>query len=150
MYRSQTSFSAQLRLMSARSAKRWGRWFVFAWLGMWISSALLPCCEVAAAVASHEQAQHPDCGHASNPASDPAPESGGGHKSAACLDVAAPAPVAAEILASPSADKFTQQVLLVSALFHILPPPRTLSPVAAYRAAPPPLAVHLRSTRLLI
>jgi hypothetical protein len=131
--------------MSARSAKRWGRWFVFAWLGMWIGTALLPCCEVAAAVAAQEQAQHPDCGHAP----DPAPESGGGHKSGACLDVAAPAP-AAENLACPSADRFAQQVLLVSASSHILPTPRVLSPVAAYRAAPPPLAVHLRSTRLLI
>jgi hypothetical protein len=147
MYRPQVPFPAksQFRLMSTRSAKRWGRWFVFAWMGMWISTALLPCCEVAAAVAAHEQAQHPDCGHAP----DPAPESGGGHKSGACLEITAPAPAAAENLAGPSADKFAQQVLLVSASFHVLPPP-ALSRPAAYRAAPPPLAVHLRSTRLLI
>jgi hypothetical protein len=136
----------KLRLMSARSAKRWGRWFVFAWLGMWISTALLPCCEVAAAVAAHEQTLHADCGHAS----DPAPESGGGHKTGACLDIAAPAPAVADKLAGASGDNFAQQPLGISASFHVLPLPPALAPPVAYRAAPPPVAVYLRSNRLLI
>jgi hypothetical protein len=148
MTRSQTLSSAKLhfRLMTARSAKRWGRWFVFAWLGMWISTALLPCCEVAAAVATHEQLLHPDCGHAS----DSAPESGGGHKTGTCLDIVAPAPVAAEKLAGPIGDNFAHEIPGVSASFHIVLPPSAVSPPVAYRAAPPPLAVHVRTTRLLI
>src|ERR1039457_5908776 len=99
MHMEQTRHSTgrHVRLMSGRSAKRWGRWFVFIWLGMWISTALLPCCEVAAAVAAHEQTLHSDCGHAA----DQAPDSGGGHKTGTCLGIAAPAPTPAERLAVP-------------------------------------------------
>jgi hypothetical protein len=38
MYIAQTRSSAGLNvhLMSGRTAKRWGRWFVSVWLGMWL------------------------------------------------------------------------------------------------------------------
>lgn len=132
--------------MSARSAKRWGRWFVIAWLGMWLSTALLPCCEVAAAVAAHEQALHPDCGDASGEA----PDSGGGHGTGACLGMAAPAPAPAERLAAPTGGNLTQPALGASLSFYALPPSPALSLLAIYRTAPPPVAVYLRSNRLLI
>jgi hypothetical protein len=148
MHTAQTRHSAgrQIRLISRRSAKRWGRWFVFVWLGMWLSAALLPCCEVEAAVVRHEQALHPDCGH---PA-EQAPDSGGGHKTGACLDIAAPAPASAEILAGPSGGNLTQPALGISAPTHVLPPLPALTLPVAYRSAPPPVAVYLRSQRLLI
>jgi len=135
-----------VRLMSAGSAKRWGRWFVYVWLGIWVSTALLPCCEVAAAVAAHEQALHPECGH---PA-EQAPDSGDGHKTGACLGIAAPAPASAERLAAPAGGNLTQPVPGISASSHVLPPLPALSLPVAYRAAPPPVAVYLRSQRLLI
>jgi len=148
MYTAQTRHSAgrPFRLMSASSAKRCGRWFVFVWLGMWLSTALLPCCEVAAAVAAHEQALQPDCGH---PA-EQAPDSDGGHKTGACLSIAAPAAASAERLAVPTGGNLTQPVLGMSASSHVLPPLPALSLPVAYRAAPPPVAVYLRSQRLLI
>src|SRR5476651_1124362 len=113
MYTAQIYCSAgrHVRLMSTGSAKRCGRWFVFVWLGMWLSTALLPCCEVEAAIVGHEQALHPDCGH---PA-EQAPDSGGGHKTGACLGIAAPAPASAEILAAPSGGNQTHQALGISA-----------------------------------
>ncbi|MCX7139932.1 MAG: hypothetical protein NT123_02295 [Proteobacteria bacterium] len=113
---------------------------------MWISTALLPCCEVEAAVANYEQALHPDCGHAQ----DQAPESGGSHKNGACMDIAAPAPVVAEKLAGPSGGNFAQQDLGISTSFYLVPPPSAFLPPPTFRAAPPHLAVHLRSIRLLI
>jgi hypothetical protein len=148
MYTAQTRHPAarQIRLMSGRSAKRWGRWFVLVWLGMWLSTALLPCCEVQAAVVGHEQVAHPACGH---PA-DPAPVSGGGHKIGACLGIAAPAPASAERLAAPTGGNLTQPVPAISAASHVLPPLPALALPVAYRAAPPPVAVYLRSSRLLI
>jgi hypothetical protein len=148
MYTAQIYSSAgrRVRLMSARSAKRWGRWFVFVWLGIWLSTALLPCCEVEAAVVGHAQALHQDCGH---PA-EQAPDSGGGHKSGACLGMSAPAPVSVERLAAPSGGNLAQLALGISAPSHVLPPLPALSLPLAYRAAPPPVAVYLRSQRLLI
>ncbi len=117
---------------------------MFVWLGMWLSTALLPCCEVAAV--AHAQALHPDCGH---PA-EQAPDSGGGHKSRACLGMSAPAPVSAEWLATPGGDNQALQALGISAPSHVLPPLPALTLPLAYRAAPPPVAVYLRSQRLLI
>jgi hypothetical protein len=148
MYTAQIRHSAgrHFRLMSAGSAKRWGRWFVFVWLAMWVSTALLPCCEVAAAVAAHEQALQPDCGH---PA-EQAPDSGGGHKTGACLGIAAPAAASAERPAAPSGGNLTQPALGISAPSSVLPPLPALSLPAVYRVAPPPVAVYLRSHRLLI
>jgi hypothetical protein len=148
MYSAQIRHSAgrHVRLMSARSAKRWGRWFVFVWLGMSLCTALLPCCEVEAAVAGHAQALHPDCGH---PA-EPAPDSGGGHKTGACPGIAAPAAASAERLAARSGGNLAQPVLGVSASSHVLAPLPALSLPLAYRAAPPPVALYLRSQRLLI
>lgn len=148
MYSAQIRHSTgrHVRLMSARSAKRWGRWFVFVWLGMWLSTALLPCCEVEAAVVGHAQALHQDCGH---PA-EQAPDSGGGHKSGACLGMSASAPVSAEWLATPGGENQALQASGVSAPSHVLPPLPALSLPVAYRAAPPPVAVYLRSQRLLI
>jgi hypothetical protein len=146
MYSAQIRHSAgrHVRLMSGRSAKRWGRWFVFAWLGMSLCTSLLPCCEVQAV--GHAQALHPDCGHPP----EPAPDSGGGHKSGACTGIAAPAPASAERLAAPSGGNLAQPALGISALSHVLPPRPALSLPLAYRAAPPPVAVYLRSHRLLI
>ena len=144
MYSAQIRHSAgrHVRLMSAGSAKRWGRWFVFVWLGMWLSTALLPCCEVGAV--GHEQALHPDCGH---PA-DQAPNSGVGHKTGSCLGIAAPTPASAERLAAPSGGNLVQPALGISALSYVLPP--LPAPPVAHRVAPPPVAVYLRSQRLLI
>ena len=131
-------------LMCNDAAKRWGRRFVFAWLAMWLSTALLPCSEVLAAVASHERALRTECGHPAKQA----PASGGSHKSGACLDVAAPAP------ASPSTHfaggNPTPLVSAVLAPSYLIPSLRGLSLPVAYRAAPPPVAVYLRSLRLLI
>jgi hypothetical protein len=133
-----------VRLMCARSAKRWGRWFVFAWFAMWVSTALLPCCEVAAAVAAHEQMTHSDCGHPDGGA----PDSGGSQKHAPCLDIAAPAPASGE---RPAAGGNPAPLVpAVSASSCVLPPLPGLSLPLAYRAAPPPVAVYLRSLRLLI
>lgn len=148
MYTAQTRHSTgrHVRLMSTSSAKRSARWFVFVWLGMWLSMALLPCCEVEAAVVGHEQALHPDCGH---PA-EQAPDSGGGHRTGACLGIAAPAPASAERPAVPSGGNLAQQALGISAPSHVLPPLPSLPLPVAYRAAPPPVAVYLRSQRLLI
>jgi hypothetical protein len=145
MHRPQTSISAKplFRLASARSAKRWGRWFVLVWLVMWTSTALLPCCEVVAAVSAHGQALHPDCGHASNPA----PESGGGQKSGACLDISAPAPAVADRLAGSVSNNFAQQISVTP---HFALPQPAHSPPVSYSVAPPPIAVYLRSARLLI
>jgi hypothetical protein len=134
------------RLLSDRSAKRWGRRFVFAWLVMWTAAALLPCCEVVAAVAAHGQALHPDCDHGSSPA----PESSGGHKSGICLDISAPAPAAADKLAGSASNDFAQQFLGISATPHFVLPRPTQSPPVSYSVAPPPIAVYLRNTRLLI
>src|SRR5450432_3987549 len=118
MYTAQIHSSAgqRVRLVSGRSAKRWGRWFVFVWLGMWLSTALLPCCEVEAAVVGHEQALHPDCGH---PA-ERAPDSGGGHKTGACLGIAAPAPASAERLAAPSDGKLIPPAPGISVRSYVL------------------------------
>jgi len=134
------------RLLSGRSAKSWGRRFVLAWLFMWTGMALLPCCEVVAAVATHGQALHPDCDHA--PGS--APESDGGHKSGACLDISAPAPAAADRLAGSAGDTFSQQTPGISASSCFVLPPPALSRPKSPPAAPPPIAVYLRNTRLLI
>jgi hypothetical protein len=148
MYSAQIRHSAgrHVRLMSGRSAKRWGRWFVFVWLGMWLSTALLPCCEVEAAVVGNQQALHPDCGR---PA-EQAPDSGGGHKTGACPGIAAPAPASAEWLAAPGGGNLAQPAPGISAPSHVLPPLPALSLPVAYRAAPPPVALYLRSQRLLI
>lgn len=143
---SQTRQSAKryFCLMSPRSAKRWGRRFVFAWLAMWLSTALLPCSEVLAAVASHERALRTECGHPAKQA----PASGGSHKSGACLDVAGPAPVTPNTFVSGG-----NPTLFVSAVLapsYVIPSLQGPSLPIAYRAAPPPVAVYLRSLRLLI
>lgn len=133
--------------MSGRTAKRWGRWFVFVWLGMWLSTALLPCCEVEAAVVGNEQALRPDCGHSA----EQAPDSSGGHKTGACLGIAAPAPASAERMAAPGGDNLTPPAPGISApLHHVLLPLPALPLPVMFRAAPPPVAVYLRSQRLLI
>jgi hypothetical protein len=148
MYSAQIRHSTGLyvRLMSARSAKRWGRWFVFVWLGIWLSTALLPCCEVEAAVVGREQALYPDCGHPD----EQAPGSGGGHKTGACIGIAAPAPASAERMAAPSGGNLAHPAPGISAPSHVFPPLPAFSLLVAYRAAPPPVAVYLRSHRLLI
>lgn len=136
---------SDVRLISARTAKRWGRWFVFAWIGMWLGTALLPCCEVEAAAAAVQQAQHADCGHGG----DQAPGTGDGGKSGACLGISAPAPASPERLVSSIGGGLFQPALS-SAPFHWLSSLPASTVPAAYRAAPPPPAVYLRSSRLLI
>lgn len=148
MVTAQSHLSAgwHIGLMSRRSAQRWGRWFVLVWVGMWLSTALLPCCEVAAAVAAQEQAQHANCEHAA----DRAPDSNSDQKPGTCLGIAAPAPASAERLVAPIGSNLPQLAPGFSAPSHVLPPlPRLTLPVA-YRAAPPPMAVYLRSQRLRI
>ena len=131
-------------LMSARSVKRWARRLVFVWFGVWLSAALLHCDELAAA--AHDQALSAGC---ENPA-EQAPDSGGGYKTAACLFVDEPAPASVMRLAAPIGGSLSQSVLHVSSSSHLLPPLPGLALPPAYRAAPPPVAVYLRSPRLLI
>jgi len=132
--------------MSARAAKRWAGRLVYVWLGMWLSTALLPCSEVVAAVAAHELALGPDCGHPVE--SDHG--ASGGHKTAACLDIDEPAPAPAERLAVPVGGSFAQPAAVVTASSYRLPLPPPPSLPRAYAAAPPPFAFYLRSSRLLI
>jgi hypothetical protein len=130
--------------MSARSIKRWARGLVFVWFGLWLSAALLHCDELAAA--AHDQALRAGCEH---PA-DRAPDSGGGYKTAACLVVDESAPASAARLAAPIGGNLSLSVLHVSSLLQLVPPPAELSLLPGYRAAPPPVAVYLRNSRLLI
>jgi hypothetical protein len=148
MYTAQTRHSAgwDVRLMSAASARRWGRWFVFVWLGMWLCTSLLPCCQPEAAVVGQAQALHQDCGHPPGQA----PNTGGGHKTGACLGISAPVAASAERLAAPSGGNLAPLALGTSTPSHVLPPLPALSRLVAYRAAPPPVPVYLRSQRLLI
>ena len=133
-----------VRLMSPRSAKRWGRWFACAWLLIWVSTALLPCCEVAAAIAAQEQAAYADCGHAGGTA----PDSNGDNKRTPCFSIAVPA--SAERPAAAGAGSLTPQALQAFAsLYVVLPEPAPPRPLD-HLAAPPPVAVYLRSLRLLI
>jgi hypothetical protein len=132
--------------MSARSTKRWGRWFVFAWIAISLSTALLPCREVLAAVAAKDAVLHPVCGQHENQV----PDSGGERKSKACLNLSAPARVPAERLAAASVGSVVNQLVAISVSSRILSPPRAHALQPAYRTAPPPLAVYLRSSRLLI
>jgi len=137
-------FGRRFGLMSARSVKRWARGLVFVWFGLWLSAALLHCDELAAA--AHDQALSADCEH---PA-DRAPDSGGVYKTAACLVVDDPASASAARLAAPIGGNLSLSVLHVSSLFHIVSPPPELSSPPVYRAAPPPVAFYLRSSRLLV
>ena len=132
------------RLMSPRSAKRWGRWFAFTWMFMWVSTALLPCCEVAAAIAAHEQAVYTACEHAGGAA----PDSNGDNKRTPCFSIAVPASV--ERPAAAGAGDLTPQALQDFAPFHVVLPQPALSRPVDHPAAPPPVAVYLRSLRLLI
>lgn len=143
---STSSHSATQRfgLMSARSAKRWSHRLVFVWLGMWLSTALLACCEVEAAVAAYEHAQGSDCGHPAEPAS------GSGHKAAACLDIDEPAPASADRLAGPVTGNDIQLALAVSAATYILPSLPAPPIPRAYQVAQPSVAAYLGSSRLLI
>jgi len=113
---------------------------------MWLGTALLPCSEVLAAVAAHEQALSTDCGH---PA-EPAPAHGGGHKSAACLDIDEQAPASAENLIALIGGKLKSSVPIVSVSSQLVPSFSAPPVQPTYRAAPSPLAVFLRSSRLLI
>lgn len=131
--------------MSARTAKRWGRRFVFAWLIMWVSTALLPCCEVEAAIAAHEQAAYSDCEHSG----DSTPDANSGNKHTPCLSTAAPVPASDNRLVAAGANPATPAPL-VSTPSYVIPSVPALSLTIAYRAAPPPVAVYLRSLRLLI
>ncbi|MCJ7837745.1 MAG: hypothetical protein MUP61_00840, partial [Burkholderiales bacterium] len=120
------------------------RWFVFVWLGMWLSTALLPNREVLAAGAAHEQSLHLDCGQ---PA-ERTPKTHSEHKNQACLGMAAPS-VPADRPTTSVRRNLGQQALAISATSEIYPPrPRASHPLP-YRTAPP-VAIHLRSTRLLI
>ncbi len=137
-------FGRRFGLMSARSVKRWARGLVFVWFGLWLSAALLHCDELAAA--AHDQALSADCEH---PA-DRAPDSGGVYKTAACLVVDELAPASAAGLAAPIGGNLSLSVLYVSPSFYLVPPPAVPSLPSAYRAAPPPIAVYLRNSRLLV
>jgi hypothetical protein len=53
-------------------------------------------------------------------------------------------------LAAPGGGNLTPPALGISAPSHILPPLPALSLLTMFRAAPPPVAVYLRSQRLLI
>jgi hypothetical protein len=129
--------------MSARSAKRWARRLVFVWFGMWLSAALLHCDELEAA--AHEHALSADCGQPAERA-----PGNGGHKTPACLVVDEAAPASVARLAAPIGGSPGQSVLHVSSSFHLVSPLPVLSLPPDYRAAPPPIALYSRSSRLLI
>ena len=131
------------RLMSVRSTKRWAQRLVFVWFGMWLSAALLHCGEVAAA--AHEQALSADCGQPAEHA-----PGNGFHKTAACLVADEPAPASVARLAAPIGGNLSQSVLHVSSSFQLVSPLPLLSLPPDCRAAPPPVAVYSRSSRLLI
>ncbi|MBE0622240.1 MAG: hypothetical protein IH605_16745 [Burkholderiales bacterium] len=119
---------------------------MFLWIGMWLSAALLPCSEVAAAVASRDHSSSYDCGQATGHM----PDSGGGHKAATCVGITTPASASALKLAGMFGGNPLQPVLASFALSRLLPPlPAPARPVA-YGAAPPPVAAFLHSSRLLI
>ena len=113
---------------------------------MSLSTALLPCREVLAAVAANKTALHSVCGQPANQA----PDSNGERKTKACLNVAAPVRVPVEQLIATTAGNLIHPAALISSAPYVLPrlPARAFAP--AYRAAPPPVAVYLRSSRLLI
>lgn len=148
MHISQIGHSAKEHfcLISANSAKRWGRWFVFAWIAMSLSTALLPCREVLAAVAANKTALHSVCGQPANQALD----SNGERKTKACLNVAAPVRAPVERLIATTDGNLIHPAVLISSQSYIRPPPPARAFAPAYRAAPPPVAVFLRSSRLLI
>lgn len=111
---------------------------------MWLSTAMLICSEVEAAV--YEQALYSDCGHPGELAHD----SGGGHKTPVCFDIDEPAPASTDNLAAPIARNPAQPVpvtFVSSYVFSSLP---VLLRRSAFRAAPPSIAVYLRNSRLLI
>ena len=137
--------SQATRLMSALSAKRWGRWVAFAWMLMWLSAALLPCSEVAAAMAKRQQVAHEICGQPGGKV----PDSSGSQKHKPCLSISAPTSAST---ARPAATGSTPVTPLgfVSASSYVLSSRPGLSLPIAYRAAPPPVAVYLRSLRLRI
>lgn len=132
--------------MSDRLAKRWGRWFVFAWVAMTLSAALLPCREVLAAVAVAKVALHAACGQAPSQA----PDSGGDRKAKDCLNLGVPARVPVARLLAPSSSSLVQPAVAISATFDVVSYRPEVSPPPTYRAAPPTGAVYLRSSRLLI
>ena len=130
--------------ISRHSAQRWGRWFVSIWIGILVSTALLPYCEVAAAVVTHEQAMYANCDHPAGQA----PDSGGDRKTGTCLGIAASATAPVNMLSAPTGGNLTPLAPGISAPLHVLAQLPALP--AAYRAAPPPAAPYLRNLRLLI
>ena len=132
--------------MSARSARRWAGWFVYAWLLMWVSAVLLPCSEVAAAMAAHEQAATPACGQFGASKSH---DNQGNNQHKPCSSIAAPTQTSAARPA-PTGGHPALLVVLVSASSYVLSSLPGLSLPVAYRAAPPPPAAYLRNLRLLI
>lgn len=150
MYQAHTGISMQqtARLRSARWAKRRGGWLALAWLVMWISAALLPCSEVAAAMAYHATATtaHADCGQS---AGSRKPDSRGGKQHNPCASIAAPTYAQTARPAAAGASPLVL-VAIAPASSYVLTSPPGLSFPIAHRAAPPPTAVYLRNLRLLI
>lgn len=140
---SRNTTAAHFSLLSARSVKRWARGLLFVWFGTWLSAALLHCEEVEAA--AHEHALSADCEYPARQAPDT-----GAYKKAACLVADEPAPASAVRLVASTGGNLSLSVQPVSASFHPVPALALPSPPPAYRAAPPPVAVYLRSLRLLI
>jgi hypothetical protein len=135
--------TAHFSLPSPRSVKRWARGLLLVWFGMWLSAALLHCDEVEAA--AHEHALSAGCDHSAKQAPDT-----GAYKKAVCLVADEPAPAPVARLLAPTGGNLSLSVQPVSSSFHPVPALALPSLPPAYRAAPPPLAVYLRSLRLLI
>lgn len=135
--------AAHFGLLSARSVKRWARGLLFVWFGMWLSAALLHCDEVEAS--AHEHALSAGCEYPAKQAPDT-----GVYKKVACLVADEPTPASAARLVGPTGGNLSLSVQPVSAPFHLVPALTLPSLPPAYRAAPPPVAVYLRSLRLLI
>ena len=118
-YEWQNSVNENFGLMCNGTAKRWGRWFVFAWLAMWLSTALLPCSEVLAAVATHERALSvPDAVIPQNKRRPPVAAS----KSGACLDIAGPAPASPETVVAGGHPMLLVTAVRRSVISHPFPP----------------------------
>lgn len=117
---------------------------MYAWLAMWVSAVLLPCSEVAAAMAAHEQATAPSCGQSGTGKSHD-----GGKRHKPCSSVSAPTQTSTARPASTGGHPIAL-VALVAASSYVLSSGPGLSRPVAHRAAQPPPAAFLRNLRLLI
>ena len=131
--------------MSEASVRRWGRKFVLLWIIVWLSTALLPCSEVLAALGGDESALS-SCGH---PVA-PAPKSEGNRKTGACISVGAPVRAAAKEPAAAAVFKSMEKPAQLAYAPQLPRPSVVQLQPRVFLSAPPPADFYLRSSRLLI